>query len=125
MFQNTPAEEINKQLAILKCRIKTDESNLIVKTDKNKNMIFAYLYSLKKADIIDIILSIDNSEFKEKRISTNSNHIGEELYVWTPIRTFTAQNGEERKIKLYIKTYIPENSSHIIVISFHEYGDYD
>lgn len=123
MFQ-ADNEKIEEQLVLLKRKL-MDSSNIIIKTEKEKNKIFAYLYNITRKKIIDILMSVEPSEFEETKISNDKNHLGEILYVWSPTRFFVAQNGEERNIKLYIKTSNPNEKSPVIVISFHKYGDYD
>lgn len=123
MFQ-ADNEKIEEQLVLLKRKL-MDSSNIIIKTEKEKNKIFAYLYNITRKKIIDILMSIEPSEFEETKISNDKNHLGEILYVWSPTRSFVAQNGEERNIKLYIKTSNSNEKSPVIVISFHKYGDYD
>lgn len=116
-------EDITSYLSTMKMLLKNNKNFVVVSETKDKNFIFMYLYRLSKDDIKDCLLSIKESEFKEKIYSTHPDHLGEELYVWSPTRTLVAQDGSMVDEKLYIKTYIDEMKRLVVVISFHRYGD--
>ena len=56
--------------------------------------------------------------------SINDKYLGDELYVWKPIKNLVDASGKERMIQLYIKTSIDNNQKLVVIISFHEYKDY-
>ena len=100
-------------------------NNVIIKKERDKNLVFKYLYNLTKNEIIDVLKSLEVEEFNKKVESTNINHKGELLYIWNPKRICVDAIGNERYIKLYIKTFINNDSEYLIVIYFHEYNNFD
>lgn len=82
------------------------------------------MYGIKNDDVKRVLLSLRVSDFSEKKISNHPNHIGEELYVFDPVRDFVAANGDIHKTKMYIKIHVVEEKTIIDVISFHEFVEY-
>ena len=74
--------------------------------------------------MIDIILSLRSSEIFDKTEDKDSGFEDRILYIWHPIRTFIAADGEEREIELYIKTDIYDDRRLVVVISFHQIDDF-
>ena len=119
---NVTTEEIEEYLVCLK-EIIQNNGKVIIKRDRNKNFIFAYLYNYDDKAIKNQLLKIKNSDFEECLLSTEPNHQGDKLYVWTPSVLLTAADGESEMNKLYIKTHIDEKNR-LTVISFHRYNDF-
>lgn len=103
--------------------MKSNNGRLIV-VKKDKNDIFSFLYQLTKREITEQLLSLKSEDFAEKRESTHPDHIGESLYIWSPIRILRAQDGTEVEERLYVKTYLDEKKKLVVVISFHRDGDF-
>ena len=120
----TTSEELVNYINSIK-RISDSSDSVIIKEERDKNYVFKYLYNLTKHEIIKILKNLEVKDFYKKVESTNINHKGELLYIWNPTRSFVNAIGKEIDIKLYIKTYISKNEEYLIVISFHEYNDFD
>ncbi len=123
MYLNKTTEELCDYLTSMKRILQSKKGRLVI-ISKEKNDIFRYLYQLTEKDIRHQLISIKPSEFEEIRESTHPDHIGELLYIWSPTRILTAQDGTKVEEKLYVKTYIDEKKELLIVISFHRYGDF-
>lgn len=120
---NITNEELRNYLSSMKKILRSKNGRLVIIV-KEKNDVFRYLYQLTKKDIRKYLISLKVEEFEEKRESIHPDHIGELLYIWSPTRILTAQDGAKVEEKLYVKTYIDEKKDLIIVISFHRYGDF-
>ena len=121
-MNNVTTEEIEKYLVCLKKIIKKN-GNVVIKEERPKNHTFAYLYGYTKERIKTQLLELKVSDFEERLLSKEPNHLGDKLYVWTPTVPLTAADGTTEIDKLYIKTHIDEKNK-LIVISFHRYNDF-
>ena len=117
-------EEINSYLSRMHDMLDNPESKLIYLDDRDKNFTFAYLYSVTKSIVREVLLSITESEFYEKVESTNGKFKGHTLYAWNPVRVFVDARGEKREIELYVKTDMVSNDKLLFVVSFHKIDDF-
>ena len=115
--------DIEQYLVQMKKMIK-DGCRVIPKIKRDKNFLFMYLYNITEKSIKEILLSLEINDYYNRFKSDNEKHKDELLYVWSPTRMLVDQNGEEREIKMYIKTYVDKKNNYVVVISFHKFGDY-
>ena len=120
-MNNVSTEEIGEYLVLLKRIVK--DGVVKIKMNREKNSVFAYLYSYDEFAIKNQLLSLNPDDFEELIISKESKHVGDKLYVWSPSVILTAADGVSSEDKLYIKTHIDEKNR-LIVISFHRYNDF-
>ena len=118
-------DEINNYLDKMKKYISISDSNLYYISNREKNFVFKFLYSLTKYMVRDILLSLKPDEFYQKVEANDDKHKGRILYIWNPTRSFVDACGEEREIELYIKTDIYSSKKLVVVISFHKFNDFD
>ena len=124
MNLSTTSEEIKTYLENMKNMLSDPDTKFHVKKDKDKNYVFSYLYGINKAEIKEVLKSLQESEFYKKVESSNEFHKNDILYIWNPIRYFVDACGEVREIELYIKTYIDSKNKILVVISFHKMNDF-
>lgn len=97
---------------------------LVVLFDRDKNKTFQYLYKITTKEVEEVLRSLKVSDFEKKELSKNDSHKKRELYFFSPTRIYVAANGREDTMKLYIKIDLYSDKNLIVVISFHEYGDF-
>ena len=90
-----------------------------------KNNTFRYLYNIKEKDVEDVLRSLKVSDFEKKEHSINDKFIGRDLYFFSPVRTYSATNGRQDTMKLYVKIDLYDKNKLIVVVSFHEYNDFE
>lgn len=117
-------DDIKNYLVNMKKILNDTHSHLVIQNKKDKNYYFAFLYKVTKEDIRNILLSLTESDFMEKVRDRDEGFEDRFLYVWNPVRSFTAANGETRDIELYIKTDVYDEKNLVVVISFHKINDY-
>ena len=89
-----------------------------------KNNTFRYLYNIKNKDVEDVLRTLEVSDFEKKDLSRNEPYSSRDLYFFSPVRTYSAANGREDTMKLYIKIDLYEDKKVIVVVSFHEYNNF-
>ena len=93
--------------------------------NRPKNNTFRYLYNIKEKDVEDVLRSLEVSDFEKKEHSINDKFIGRDLYFFSPVRTYSAANGRQDTMKLYVKIDLYDKNKLIVVVSFHEYNDFE
>ena len=117
------SEEVQDYLENIKS-ILDSNGRLVIQFDKYKNNTFKYLYKITKKDVEEVLRTLTVNDFEKKELSKNNNYINRELYFFSSIRTYTAANGREDTMKLYIKIDLYDDKNMIVVVSFHEYNDF-
>ena len=89
----------------------------IIIRSRDKNIEFLKEYSLKNDNIVDIVNSLNENHFKERRINCDSSIKSRYLYVFKPLLKITNYNGDSLDY-VYIK--ICEIDDNILVVSIHK-----
>lgn len=84
---------------------------------RDKNNDFIKKYNLKKANVIDIVNSLDITSFKERRENLDPRINTKYLYVFNPLMRLTDVYGSTLN-HIYVK--ICELNDIILIVSIHE-----
>lgn len=122
----SPAEA----LARLKQLIKTSPNGINItfeRTEKNKLLLETYLIDDKRK--LEILLSLKDSDFIKDEYSDNPCYPNDYFYVFikkaVPLIPTYSDSPAYKMVDLYIKFYfLNEKHSLIVILSFHEAGDY-
>ncbi len=118
-------QEVHEYLKRLNELLSDSDTKLYIKFNRDKNANFMYLYRINKKYIIEVLRNLKDSDFKKKVNSNNSYHEGDVLYIFSPTLPLISINGIESIVKLYIKIHVNYDDKIIVVISFHDYGNFD
>ena len=102
-----------KEMLNNKCRIK-------ICSDRDDNDAFRIKYAFKDKDVIQVIESLEASDFVEYRLNKNPRFPNEYLPVFKKNLTCTNIYGKEDNIELYIKLSFMKDNNLLVVVSFHE-----
>ena len=118
-------QEVHEYLKRLNELLSDSDTKLYIKFNRDKNANFMYLYRINKNYIVEVLRNLKDSDFEKKVNSNNSYHEGDVLYIFSPTLSLTSTNGTESIVKLYIKIHVNYDDKIIVVISFHDYGNFD
>jgi len=116
-------KRINDFLVKVNSLLATNEVS-IKQTDKNKRL--RDKYGLRHEEILTILKSLTAADCIEIRKNDNPRYPDADIFIFIKDAELFFF-GEPEIVKIYIKEYIVENKTYdqVIVISFHEEGEYD
>lgn len=117
---NITFDEIKLYLSSIKDAVQNDRYKIDRNNRRQDNQKLFLDYVIDEAKAKEILLSLEVTDFSEKRNNENKGFEHEVLYVFgKDVKLLERFGSEERTVSLYIKFNKLENCF-VIVISFHE-----
>lgn len=117
---NITFDEIKLYLSSIKDAVQNDRYRIDRNNRRQDNQKLFLDYVIDEAKAKEILLSLEVTDFSEKRNNENKGFEHEVLYVFgKDVKLLERFGSEERTVSLYIKFNKLENCF-VIVISFHE-----
>lgn len=111
-------ESVSNILNNIKEIVKKDSNNLIISTNREKNIKFLKEYSLKKKDVIQIINELNIKHFISKVKNKHEDYSHEYLYIFKIDKVLVDTKGLKSIIPIYLKFNLI--SPKVILISIHK-----